>query len=316
MNEAVGAVRATQSEGRTWPKARRALLLCHPRDRRARAAIAAAATALEEGGLAVRQHPWPGQDLLGETIRRQAASADLLVLGGGDGTMHAAAPALIETGLPLGILPLGTANDLARSLGIPQDPVGAAQVMLRGEPRRIDLGEVNGRPFFNVASVGVSVALARALTGDLKRRWGRLAYAIAALRVLPQARPFRAEIRCNGEVHHVRTLQVAIGNGRHYGGGMVVEEGASFNDGVLHLYSLEFDRALWLALVAPALRRGRQGTWRQVRTASCTEAEIHTTRPRTINADGELVARTPARLRILRQAVTVLVPPGGEELAA
>jgi diacylglycerol kinase (ATP) len=90
---------------------------------------------------------------------------------------------------------------------------------------------------------------------------------------------------------------------------MVVEDGAEFNDGVLHLYSLEFERALWVALLLPALRAGRQGTWRQVRTASCVEAEIRTTRPRTINADGELVSKTPARLRILRQAVTVLVPP-------
>jgi diacylglycerol kinase family enzyme len=191
------------------------------------------------------------------------------------------------------------------------EPTDAARVILSGQPRPIDLGEVNGRPFFNVASIGLSVAVTRELTRDLKRRWGRLAYAIAALRVLRRARPFRAEIACDGVVHQVRTFQVAIGNGRNYGGGMVVEEGAEFNDGVLHLYSLEFDRALWLALLLPALRAGRQGTWRQVRTASCLEAEIRTGRPRSINADGELVSHTPARLRILRRAVTVMAPMPG-----
>lgn len=263
---------------------------------------------MQAGGIDVVHAAWPGIEGLGAAIRSLAGSADLLVLGGGDGTMNAAAPALIETGLPLGILPLGTANDLARSLGIPVEPAAAAQVILTGRPRPIDLGEVNGRPFFNVASIGLSVAVTRELTSDLKRRWGRLAYAIAAFRVLRHARPFRAEITCDGDVRHVRTFQVAIGNGRSYGGGMVVQENAEFNDGVLHLYSLEFERALWLALLLPALRAGRQGSWRQVRTATCQEAEIRTNRARTINADGELISRTPARLRILRRAVTILVP--------
>jgi YegS/Rv2252/BmrU family lipid kinase len=288
-----------------------AVLLCQPRDEAQHRAVADVMAALEAGGIAVRRAPWPGIGQLDAAIREHASAADLLVLGGGDGTMNAALPALIETGLTLAILPLGTANDLARSLGVPMDPAEAAQVILAGQPRPIDVGEVNGRPFFNVASIGLSVAVTQELTRDLKRRWGRLAYAIAAFRVLRHARPFRAEISCDGEVHRVRTFQVAIGNGRNYGGGMVVEEGAEFNDGVLHLYSLEFEHALWLALLLPALRAGRQGTWRQVRTASCQEAEIRTSRPRRINADGELVSRTPARLRILRRAVTVMAPVPG-----
>jgi YegS/Rv2252/BmrU family lipid kinase len=307
MHEAM-AVNASSAEGAPMAMGRRIHFLCQARSEAGRQAIAQAAELLHAAGAAVTLLPWPRRDQLDATIRRHAVETDLLVLGGGDGTMHTAAPALIETGVTLGILPLGTANDLARSLGIPPDPVDAARVLLEGERRQIDLGEVNGRPFFNVASIGLSVEVTRELTGDLKRRWGRLAYAIASWRALPRARPFSAEIICDGQVHKVRTLQVAIGNGRHYGGGMVVEEGAAFNDGVLHLYSLEFERALWLALLIPAMRKGRQGKWRQVRTASCTEAEIRTRRPRTINADGELVSRTPARLRILRKAVAVMVP--------
>lgn len=156
------------------------------------------------------------------------------------------------------------------------------------------------------------MAVARELTGDLKKRWGRLAYLIASLRVLPRARPFHAEITCDGELHRVRTLQVAVGNGRYYGGGMAVEEAAEPDDGVLHLYSLEFPSAWWLAPLLPALRAGRHGRWRQVRTASCREAEIRTRRPRSVNADGEIVSHTPARLRVLRHAVSVLAPrPAG-----
>ena len=108
-------------------------------------------------------------------IRAAAGSYDCVIVGGGDGTLHAAAPALIETGLTLGILPLGTANDLARTLGIDQDPVAAARTIADGYAREVDLGEVNGHPYWNVASVGLSVELAGELTAETKRRWGKRA---------------------------------------------------------------------------------------------------------------------------------------------
>jgi YegS/Rv2252/BmrU family lipid kinase len=304
-------VPAADSSGKTTAASapRDALLLFQPRDEATNRSVGAAIAAMEAGGIRLRREPWPGSEGLADAIRRHAGAVEMVILGGGDGTMNAAAPTLIETGLALGILPLGTANDLARTLGIPPDAEEAARVILGGHRRRIDLGEVNGRPFFNVASIGMTVQVTGLLTDDLKRRWGVLAYAIAAARALPAVRPFRAEIRCGEEVHHVRTLQVAIGNGRYYGGGMVVEQSAELDDGLLHLYSLEFDRPWWLALLLPALRAGRQGTWRQVRTVTCPEVEILTTRPRKVAADGEFVARTPARLRVLRQALSVLAPP-------
>jgi YegS/Rv2252/BmrU family lipid kinase len=242
-----------------------------------------------------------------------AGAVDFVVLGGGDGTMNAAAPAPMETGLPLGILPLGTANDLARTLSIPTDLGEAARVILGARVRRIDLGEVNGQPFFNVASIGLSVAVTRELTRGLKRRWGRLGYALATGRALWNMRPFRAEIRHADKVERVRTLQIAVGNGRYYGGGMAVEEGAEIDDGRLNLYSLEFDSLWKLALVYPAFRSGRHGLWREVRTADFEEAEIRTHRPRAVNTDGELTTSTPASFRVLRGAVRVLAPPRGAD---
>jgi YegS/Rv2252/BmrU family lipid kinase len=230
------------------------------------------------------------------------------VLGGGDGTLSSAAPASIETGLPLGILPLGTANDLARTLELPLDPAAAAQVIVDGELRRIDVGEVNGKPFFNVASLGLSVSLTRELTHDLKQRWGKLGYAVATFRALSQARPFLAAIRSGDEVHKVRTLQIAVGNGRYYGGGIAVETEATIDDGCLNLYSLEFDHLWKLALVYPAFRKGRHGMWKDVRTLSCTEVEIRTGRPKKINTDGEITTETPAQFRVLRRSISVFVP--------
>ncbi|MFC0385989.1 lipid kinase [Muricoccus vinaceus] len=287
---------------------RRALFVVNTKSRRGREGAAVAAEALEAGGIELVHGECADAGRLRDTIRDQASSIDMVVLGGGDGTMNAAAPALLETGLPLGILPLGTANDLARTLGIPTELEQAARVVTGGWMRRIDLGEVNGHPFFNVASIGLSVQVTRELTRDLKRRWGRLGYALATGRALWNMRPFRAEIRHDGEVRKVRTLQIAVGNGRYYGGGMTIEEGAAIDDGRLNLYSLEFERLWKLTLIYPAFRAGRHGLWHEVRTASAEEAEIRTRRPKAVNTDGELATQTPARFRVLRQAVRVLAP--------
>jgi diacylglycerol kinase (ATP) len=249
-----------------------------------------------------------GPDRLCPVIEERAGELDLVVVGGGDGTMNAAAPALIRTGLPLGILPLGTANDLARTLGIPPDLEAAAGIIADGFKRTIDLGDVNGHPFFNVASIGLSAELAQSLSRDEKRRFGKLGYAFAAIRVLVGARPFRATIAGGGRAKRVRTLQIAIGNGRYYGGGNAVERTAAIDDGHLDLYSLEFKRAWKLAFMARAFRYGEHGAWREVRAIRDTTFEVHTRRPRPVNADGEIVTSTPARFTVLRDAVTVFAP--------
>ncbi|HET8727197.1 MAG TPA: lipid kinase [Alphaproteobacteria bacterium] len=287
---------------------RRALLVINEKSRQGQGPADAAMEVLEGGGIELRRETCLGPEELVATIRRLAADVDLVVLGGGDGTLSAAAPALAEADLPLGILPLGTANDLARTLGIPTDLKGAAQVIVDGCLRRIDLGEVNGHPFFNVASLGLSVSMTRQLTGEVKRRWGRLGYAVATFRALSRIRPFSAEIRHDGEVHRVKTVQISVGNGRHYGGGMTVEADARVDDGLLDLYSLEIDRMWKLALLYPAFRMGRHGVWREVRTIRCREVEIRTRRPRPVNTDGEITTRTPARFSVRRAAVAVLVP--------
>ncbi len=234
---------------------------------------------------------------------------DAVIVAGGDGTMNAAAHGLHETGLPLGILPMGTANDLARTLGIPADLGQAADIIAKGRKRRIDCGEVNGHLFFNVASIGLAADLAAGLTSEAKRRFGRLSYALAAIRVLLSARPFSARIVSKDENVKVRTLQIAIGNGRFYGGGMAVEESAAIDDGHLDLYSLELQGVWKLALMARSFRQGRHGLWNEVRTVRCTQFEIRTSKPRPINLDGELTTFTPAWFNVLPRAIAVFTPP-------
>lgn len=243
------------------------------------------------------------------TIRAHAGPIDSVIVGGGDGSLNSAAAAIRDHDLTLGILPLGTANDLARTLEIGPAVRAAAEVIARGNTRRIDLGRVNDHPFFNVASLGFSAELARNLTAEAKRRFGRMGYAVAGGRLLSQGRPFTISVEHDGRTEVLRTVQVSVGNGRFYGGGMTVESGAQPDDGRLDFYSLGVESWWELVKLLPALRRGTHGRLPNVRAFSTRrEIVVRTRRPHDINADGELVTRTPARFSIDRLAVEVFAP--------
>jgi len=258
-------------------------------------------------GVRLTDTPTDGGERACDAIRRSAPS-DIVVVAGGDGTLNGVAPALLEAPRTLGILPLGTANDLARTLGVPLDLSDASDVIAAGMTRRIDLGLANGLPFFNVASLGLSAELAASLDSGAKHRFGRLSYALAALRVLMHAKPFRAAIAAEGEVARTHSYQIAVGNGRYHGGGVAVSEDAEIDDGQLVLYSLE-PGSLWkVVALAPLFRRGRHLRWREVRTASGTELEIRTPSPMPVNLDGELATETPLALTVRPKAVEVFAP--------
>lgn len=289
------------------PKSR-ALILANRRARRGGQSLAAAIDHLRRAGIETITLPEGAPLKLTDVIRAHADRVDFVVLAGGDGTLNHAASVLHETGLPFGVLPMGTANDFARTVGIPRDLTRAAEIIIAGHQRAVDLGEVNGHFFFNVASIGFSATLARGLTAEAKKRWGTLGYALAALNLLRQSRPFTVEIDHDGAVETVRTVQVAIGNGRFYGGGMAVEKTAAPDDGRLDVYSLEIDHWWELIALAPWLRRGTQNRWRKVRAFSATNLVIRTKRPHDINADGEIVGQTPATFHIKIKAVKVFAP--------
>lgn len=295
---------------------RRALLLRNPKSRRGGEPIEPVLKRLEQGGIETTLETFEHLPEIARDIVRLRETADLVIVCGGDGSVSSAALAAMESGLPLGIIPMGTANDLARTLDLPLEPVDAAAVIAEGATRPVDVGTVNGHAFFNVASIGLSSELAQGLDPELKKRFGRVGYALAAAKVLTKASTFAATIIEKGRATQVETYQIAIGNGRHYGGGNVVEQDAEIDDGSLDLYSLELKNVWKLALMLRSFRSGTHGAWQEVRTAKSTEFTIETRKPMPVNADGEIVTATPALFKVHPRAIAIFAPAQGPDRPA
>lgn len=286
----------------------RALLIANRHSRTGDADLSTVRKVLASHGLEVVERQCERSADIGDAIRRDCRTVDLVILGGGDGTMNAAVEALVECGLPLGILPTGTGNDLARTLDIPTDLEEAAAVIGAGRRHAIDLGWVNGKHFFNAASIGLSAEVTRHHTKERKRRYWIFAYVLSLRDAWRNTRPFRARLICDGRRMRLRAIQVTVGNGRHYGGGMTVSDNAAIDDGWLDVYCLRAGSFWSLLMLFPALRLGRLRCGESVHVTRGREVEVHTRRRLPVNTDGELTAHTPAEFRVVRGALTVFVP--------
>jgi diacylglycerol kinase (ATP) len=253
---------------------------------------------------------------LPETVREvihEGSEYRLLILGGGDGSVSSVVDFLAHHDIVLGLLPLGTANDFARTLGIPSDIEQACETIAGGKIVDVDLGLAGDNYYVNVASVGLSVGVTQALSPRLKRRIGALAYPTAAIRAFLSHEPFSARLTFpdgdHDPVEYERLLQVAVGNGRFYGGGMVVAPQSGIDDRSLDIYAIEMGRHRDLFGVARYLKSGDfirsdcVGHFRTERVRLETDPELP------VNVDGEVVTRTPQDFSVAHNALKVLVPP-------
>lgn len=287
---------------------RRALVLVNRKSRSGDAGIEPGLAVLREHGIDIVEESPESPEAMGEVIARHRDRIDCIIVAGGDGSLNAAAPYVLEAGLPLGVVPLGTGNDLARTLDIPFDVEAASRIVAEGHTRPIDLGRVNGRYFFNVANIGLGVAVTRRLSGQAKRRWRGLAYLYSAYDAMKAVRPFHVEIICDGQRVTRRVVQVAIGNGCYYGAGMRISETAAIDDGRLDLYALGPQSVARLIALIPALRSGRIHKPDSILSLTGREIEVRTSRRRSITLDGELATQTPAKFDVVPGALTVYAP--------
>ncbi len=293
------------------PPVTRTLLIINPASRQgAAAALDAGLERLSRAGFDVESYLSHSPEESQRAVRERRDQLDLVIVGGGDGTISSMAHTLYECQLPLAILPLGTANDLARSLGLPPELDGAFEAIAANRRRRIDLGVVNDHYFFNVANLGLGVQVTEELTDEVKKHWGVFSYLKAFCAALARIRQFRVRLRVDGERQKLRSIQLAVGNGRYYGGGNVIRDCAQIDDGLLSLYSVR-PLSVWeLLTLAPLLREGQYDLDQRVFTAQGREIEMET-RPSgmAIHADGEPVTVTPARFRIIPGALEVVALP-------
>lgn len=250
---------------------------------------------------------------LAETVREAVSEGHgPIILGGGDGSVSSTVDFLAHHDVTLGLLPLGTANDFARTLEIPSGLEAACETIARGKVVDIDLGLAGDNFYVNVASVGLSVEATRSLSPQLKKSIGPLAYPVAAIQAFLRHEPFTARLSFPDGDHepmdYGRLLQVAVGNGRFYGGGMVVAPGSGIDDRLLDVYAIKLGRRRDLFGVARYLRSGdfvRNESVDHFRTSRVlleTEPELP------VNVDGELVARTPEEFSVAGNALHVIVP--------
>lgn len=290
----------------------RAALLINARSRLGRRAGATVSEALRRHGLELDyvarvRSPSKLRDAV-ETILGRGV--DRLIVGGGDGTLGTVAARLSLSPVWLGVIPLGTANDFARTLGIPTDLSRAAEIAAGPHTRPIDLARANGEYFLNVASVGLSVATAALMSHRLKRWLGPAAYAVAGALAFARHPTFTARLDTpGGSSSQLYVHQVVVGNGRFYGGGVLVSRGSTLDDGTLAVYTLGA-RGRWGLLRTIALLKMRVPLNSPGDVYLQTPEVYVTTHPDglPVNLDGEIRTRTPVRFSVVPGALRVLAP--------
>jgi YegS/Rv2252/BmrU family lipid kinase len=240
---------------------------------------------------------------------RAAASGEIPVVMSGDGLIGQIGGALAETGHPVGIIPGGRGNDLARVLGIPKEPAESVAMLAEHNIREIDVGVANDRRFLCVASCGFdSVVNRRANEARLVK--GNLVYAYAAIRTLASWKPATFTVRLDDREPIVfEGYSVAAANSKAFGGGMFVAPHARLDDGLLDVITVSDVSKLRYVRGLPKAFKGTHVDSEEVGEERAATVEISANRPFELYADGEHLTDLPARLTTLKRALRVIAPP-------
>ena len=243
-----------------------------------------------------------------DTVRAAVHSgAPMVIVGGGDGSLSGVVDDVVGYDCVFAVLPLGTANSFARSLGLPLDLDGAIAAIATGRRRRIDLGMINDDYFVNAASLGLAPLIAETVPHNLKRYLGRIGYLTWALRCFVRFQPFRLIVEDGKDVHRLWASEVRIFNGRFHGG-VELADTTDVDSGDIVIQAVT-GRSRW------RLSWDWYAKFFRLRSRNDTTVEFRgkslrlDTKPRQrISIDGELLARTPAIVRIAERAIDVVVP--------
>jgi len=242
-----------------------------------------------------------------------AGGCDLVIAAGGDGTLNEVVNGIGEKAMHVrvGVLPLGTGNDFARTLELPTDVEECIELILAAQTRPIDLVRVTSdcvRYFVNVSAGGFSGLVNDKLTPEMKETWGPLAYIRSAAAALPELRAYLTRIALDNTETISETLyNVIIGNGRFVAGGIPVAPEAAPDDGLLDLVLIPKRPTLDLALLAPQILMGTHLSSDSVIYRRASRIAVNSKPGMWFNVDGELVGNEPAVFQVLPRALQFVV---------
>jgi YegS/Rv2252/BmrU family lipid kinase len=290
-------------------------LIVNGQSRRGREAFAEAQQVLRRAGVPLgdailSRHK---QDTVLALQREVEAGAATVIIGGGDGTLSYCASRLVNTSVAMAVLPLGTGNTLARSLGIPLDLDDAARTIGCGHVEKIDVGRVNGRVFLNSVTLGLSANIAHALNGETKKRLGVLAWPVVGAKVIWRHRAMRLRVVAKEKQFRARSHQIVISNGRYIAGPVAAAPDASIQDSCLRVFTLGRASRLSLFKISALWIMGRHVEAPDALYFTTQSVRIDSLRqPLRADVDGEICERTPLSIEVMPKALSVVVPRGFE----
>jgi diacylglycerol kinase (ATP) len=260
---------------------------------------------LAAAGLTVDVHATTCAEDVGKISAEVVASgADAVALIGGDGTIHLGAQVLAESGMPFGVIPAGTGNDFARGIGVPlKDPAAAADLIVAGKTRTIDLAVAEGR-FITTVVAGGFDSLVNKRANAMSWPKGNSRYTVATLAELRTFKPLEYVVTVDDEVIETKAMLVAVGTGPTYGGGLQICAGAEIDDGLLDITIIEPVSRLTLLQLFPKLSKGTHVGHPRVRALRGRSVRIESPGI-TAYADGEILGPLPVEVTIAPGALTV-----------
>jgi YegS/Rv2252/BmrU family lipid kinase len=287
---------------------RGAVLVVNTLSRRGAHSYSEAKRQLEKAGLTLAAFPVRHPERIHEIVREAIAQGHkFIIIGGGDGTISSVVDHFAHMRVVFGVLPLGTANSFARTLGIPLNLTGAIDVLINGKVADVDLGKINDDYFANGSSVGMPAVVGRATPPALKRWLGRAAYALVAVSKFTRYRSFRCIVAVGDRKMCFDALDIKIASGGYQGGVLVASE-ANPDNGEILVQVLK-GKSKWaiakewarLALHAPL----RPGSIQEFRAP---ELRIDAIPKQYVAIDGEVIAQTPIQISVARNALLLMVP--------
>ena len=241
-----------------------------------------------------------------------SAKPDLVILGGGDGTISGLVDLLVGHDVVLGVLPLGTANSFARTLGIPLTVEGAVEVFRAGHRRRIDLGMIDGDYFANCAAIGISPQIAETVPHGLKKVMGMVGYLGWASYQFGRFKPFTLHVDDGTTKRKLRVVEVRISNGPYHGGTWLVDE-ATVDSGEIVVQAVRGHYKRKLVYNWAASFFGMKERHHDTISFSGRKVTVATDPPMPISIDGEVLAKTPITARVAAAVIEVMAPPAPQD---